>query len=234
MAGDHHRQRVCPARLRHRAHRLRQPNPPGNVGVVRGRAGRDLAQSLPDQLLKSRAAQVERQIEFAPGESMWRATCATVSPSSASSAMRFAFGKRACTWRTSSSESSPRKMAQIPLAEAATTTRPREQAAVEKRSVSRAARPGGAVGVVSMVAVEWSIEGSAAGVGPRVPCGDCGYRERAMAMGSTLVPPSRSLFPLVPKVSEALWERRDGCSKLRFPAPHSHPMRSCNYTPYQR
>ena len=41
MARDRHRERVGRARLRHRPHRLGRADPLGDLGVARGRAGRD-------------------------------------------------------------------------------------------------------------------------------------------------------------------------------------------------
>ncbi len=52
--------------LRHRTHRLRRPDPLGDLAVACGRAGRDIADGGPYPLLERGAADVERQVEPLP------------------------------------------------------------------------------------------------------------------------------------------------------------------------
>src|SRR5258706_226695 len=63
VAGNGDRDRVGGAGVRHRAHGFRHADALRDLRVGRSRAGRDLAQRLPDALLKGGSAHVERQIE---------------------------------------------------------------------------------------------------------------------------------------------------------------------------
>src|SRR5260221_14575094 len=63
VAGNGDGDRVGGAGVRHRAHGFRRADALRDLRVARRRAGRDLAQRLPDALLKGGAAHVERQVE---------------------------------------------------------------------------------------------------------------------------------------------------------------------------
>jgi hypothetical protein len=68
MARDRHGQAVRATGLRHRANCFRRADALGDIGIAGGATGWNLAQGLPDPLLKRRTAYVERQVKAdAPG-----------------------------------------------------------------------------------------------------------------------------------------------------------------------
>jgi 4-hydroxy-tetrahydrodipicolinate reductase len=67
MAWNGNRDRVRCAGVRYGAHRFRRTDAPGDLRIARRRAGRNLAQRLPDTLLEDSAAHVEGEIETDPG-----------------------------------------------------------------------------------------------------------------------------------------------------------------------
>ncbi len=63
MVGDGHGDRVGRAGSGHRACRAGRTDPFGDLGIGCRGAGRDVAQGLPDPLLKRGAPDIERQVE---------------------------------------------------------------------------------------------------------------------------------------------------------------------------
>ena len=64
MAGNDDRNRIAPIGRAHRATGVRLADVPRHFAVTHGLAERNLLQFLPDQLLKSRAGQMQRHVEF--------------------------------------------------------------------------------------------------------------------------------------------------------------------------
>ena len=67
MARNHHRQRIGGAGAGHRAHRARRANARGQLTVADGVPAGNIAQRLPHPLLKSRAANIQRQAQISAG-----------------------------------------------------------------------------------------------------------------------------------------------------------------------
>ena len=66
VAWNSHCQRIGAARLAHRPHRLRRADAAGNLGIGGCLSQWDLAQRLPDALLKSRPAYIQREVQSDP------------------------------------------------------------------------------------------------------------------------------------------------------------------------
>jgi hypothetical protein len=67
VARDGDRQEIGRARRCYRPHRLRFSDPPRDVGVARGRAGRNFAERLPNPLLERGPPHIQRHIEADAG-----------------------------------------------------------------------------------------------------------------------------------------------------------------------
>ncbi|MNN52580.1 hypothetical protein D3C81_1672890 [compost metagenome] len=63
MAWNRHGQAVCAAGLSHGANRFWRPDALSDIGVAGGAANGNLAQRLPDPLLKHCAAYIQRQVQ---------------------------------------------------------------------------------------------------------------------------------------------------------------------------